>query len=120
MKSLIYINRYFITQTGTPHDEIIGNSNQPMIVVIYDVEDNTRNHYYIMVEQELLQDTHHFNETVFLLLAVHYVFDLQYNAAVFDTLLFIQEFVCQLKDRKNKHSAFYTSISTRLYRASQK
>ena len=50
-----------------------------------------------MVEQELLQDTHHFDETVFLLLAVHYVFDLQYNAAVFDTLLFIQEFVMTVR-----------------------
>ena len=91
-----------------------------MIVLMYDIEDSSRNHYYIMIEQELLQDTHHCDEAIFLLLAVHYIFNLEYNGTVSDSMLFIQEFVCKLKDTKCKHSAVYTNVTSRLYRASKK
>ena len=78
---------------------------------MYDVEEVNDNHYYIMIEQELTQETHSFAEAVFLLLAVHYVFNLEYNSAVYDMLI---------KDQQVKrHSAVYTTI-TRLYRAGQK
>lgn len=100
---------------GTPHDEIIGNSNQPMIVVMYDVDESVDNRYYIMIEQQLLLDSNSFTYTLFLLLAVHYVFNLQYNAVVEGTLRFLQEFVCNVKDKNAKHSASYTSITTHLY-----
>ena len=104
---------------GTPHNEIIGSTNQPMIVLMYDCEDSSRNDYFIMIEQELLLKTSHFDEAIFLLLAVHYVFDLEYDSSVYDTLLFLQEFVCKLKGGK-KRSAVYSAITTRLYRATQK
>ena len=85
-----------------------------MIVLMYDVEEVNDNHYYIMIEQELTQETHSFAEAVFLLLAVHYVFNLEYNSAVYDMLLFLQEFICKIKDQQVKrHSAVYTTITTR-------
>uniref|UniRef100_A0A1X7V755 Uncharacterized protein n=1 Tax=Amphimedon queenslandica TaxID=400682 RepID=A0A1X7V755_AMPQE len=62
-------------KSGTPHDEIVGISNQPMIVSLYDSEDPSRNNYYIMVEQELLQETRSFKEAIFLLVAIHYIFN---------------------------------------------
>lgn len=110
----------FILQKGTPHDEIVGQSNQPMIVVLYDVVDNNENMYYIMIEQELLLDTRSFNEAIYLLLAVHYVFNLEYNTVVHEVMLFLQEFVCLLKSKTTKHSAVYTSITSRLFRESKK
>ena len=64
--------------------------------------------------------TNDFKESIFLLIAVHYIFDLEYDSAVGDTLLFFQEFVCDLKGGKTKHSAVYSAISTRLYRTSKK
>ena len=60
-----------------------------------------------MIEQELVVETNCFDEAIFLLLAVHYVFNLEYNASVSDTLVFIQEFVCKLKVSKTKHSPVY-------------
>ena len=90
-----------------------------MIVLMYDVVDSSENIYYIMIEQELILETRKFEEAIFLLLAVHYVFNLEYNTAVHDVLLFLQEFVCKLKS-KVKHSAVYTAITTKLFRASQK
>ena len=75
-------------RSGTPHDEIIGNSNQPMIVLLNDSEDPSRNHYHIMVEQELVQDTNCFKEAIFLLKATHYTFNIEYNGAIAEPLLF--------------------------------
>ena len=41
-----------------------------------------------MIEQQLLVKTNDFRESIFLLIAVHYVFDLEYDSAVGDTSLF--------------------------------
>ena len=84
-----------------------------MIVVMYDVTDSSKNIFYIMIEQELISRSH------IPFFAVHYVFNLEYNANIHDTLMFLQEFVFHLKF-KGKHSAVYTSITTRLFRESQK
>ena len=45
------------------------------------------NEYFVMIEQQLLVKTNDFRESIFLLIAVHYVFDLEYDSAVGDTLL---------------------------------
>ena len=63
----------------------------------------------IMIEQMLLQDT---RLAVYLLLAVHYIFNLEYHGVILDSLLFLQEFVLELKE-KGKWSAFYTTITSR-------
>ena len=88
-----------------------------MIVCLYDAEDQSRNHYYIMIEQILLQDTHCLNEAVFLFLAVHYVFNLEYDVVINGSLLFLQEYVANLKE-KGKRPATYATITSRLFRAS--
>ena len=87
-----------------------------MIVSLYDSEDPSRNNYYIMVEQELLQETRSFKEAIFLLVAVHYIFNLEYDATVIEPLLFLQEFILNLKE-KGRRSAVYTAITSRLSRA---
>lgn len=61
-----------------------------------DSEDSTSNEYFIMIEQDLLLKTARFDEALFLLLAVHYVFDLQYDVKVKEILTFLQEYVSKL------------------------
>ena len=60
-----------------------------------------------MIEQVMLHDTPDFTQALFLLLAVHYVFNLEYDTCVQEPLLFLQEFVAGIKDTSNKHSAFF-------------
>ena len=57
-----------------------------MIVLMYNSQDGSHNDYYVMIEQELLLKTSHFDdhEVVFLLLAVHSIFDLEYDSTVSD------------------------------------
>jgi hypothetical protein len=82
-----------------------------MIVLLYDSEDNSRNNHYIMVEQELLQDTRNLKEVIFPLIALHYIFNLEYDGTVLESLLFLQEFILNLKE-KGRHSAVYTAITS--------
>ena len=71
-----------------------------------------------MIEQELLQQTRSFVESLFILFADHYIFNLQYDVIARGCLYFLQEFICKVKDGKIKHTAVYTAITSRLYRAS--
>ena len=76
-------------QSGTPHDDVFGNCNQPMIVSLYYSEDPSRNHLYVMVKQVLLQHTRNFKEAIFFPVTV-YVFNLEYDKSVLEPLLFIR------------------------------
>ena len=57
-----------------------------MIVVVFDSEDSSRNEYF-MIELQLLVKTNDFRESIFLLIAVHYVFDLEYMTQLLVTLV---------------------------------
>ena len=78
--------RVWQARLGTPHDEIIESTNQPMTVVMFDLEDSSRNEYF-MIEQQLLVKTNDFRESIFLLIAVLYVFDLEYMTQLLVTLV---------------------------------
>ena len=72
--------------------------SDPVIVVLKDMDDSSQDRYYIMIEQVMFNDTPDFTHALFLLLAVHYVFNLEYNVSVQKPLLFLQEFVAGIKD----------------------
>ena len=57
-----------------------------MIVVVFDSKDSSRNEYF-MIELQLLVKTNDFRESIFLLIAVHYVFDLEYMTQLLVTLV---------------------------------
>jgi len=45
-----------------------------------------------------------------MLLAAHYIFNIQYDSLVQSPLLFLQEFVVGIKEDSIKHTAHYTNI----------
>ena len=67
----------------------------------------------------LLQDTQNFKEAIFLLVAVHYVLNLEYDKSVLEPLLFLQEFILNFKE-KGRRSNVYTAITSQLFRATVK
>lgn len=85
--------------------------------MLRDIDDSSQDRYYIMIEQVMFSDTPDFTQALFLLLAVHYVFNLEYDASVQEPLLFLQEFVAGIKDASIKHSAFFLLLP-RAYHAS--
>lgn len=103
-------------QRGTPYEEIVPPTSHPVIVVLRDMDDLSQDRFYIMIERVMLHDTLDFTHALFLMLAVHYVYNLEYDTNVQEPLLFLQEFVSGIKDTIIKHSAFYSSITSRIAR----
>ena len=101
-------------QRGTPSTEINPPHNHPIIVVMKDIDDSSLDRFYIMVENVTMNDTADFTQALFMLLAVHYIFNLEYNSRVKEPLYFLQEFVARVKDTSVKHSAHFTSVCSRI------
>ena len=99
----------YFAQKGTPLAEINPPTNHPIIIAMMDVHDDShlQDQFYVMIEEEVLHDTTDFTQALFLLLAVHYVFNLQYDHQVQE---FLQDFVACMKDTSVKHTAFYTLL----------
>ena len=77
--------------------------------------------YFIAIEQELVVECSSLTKALFLLLAVHYIFDLAYHERTKDFFLFLQEKVLGISNEgyghgsdggKRKKSASYLSTTS--------
>ena len=99
-------------QRGTPPKEAIDkNNNFPHIVRFVDSDDDIRTQYYIAVEQDLHMECKNMTSAIFLLLAMHYVFNIQYHPKIHDVLYFIQERVLGLTDNVRKSTQYLSFTS---------
>lgn len=98
----------FLFQRGTPAKEAIdAANNQPHIVRFVDASGDIPPSYFIAVEQELLLECRNIQSAVFLMLAVYYVFNIEYCTKVKDVLYFIQDRILGFPD----HSIKLSSVS---------
>ena len=58
--------------------------------------------YYIFVEQQPILKLQSLLKTFILLFMMHYVFNLVYHKYCSDMAIFIQEFICDIPDKKKK------------------
>lgn len=59
--------------------------------------------YFICVEHQLVTEINDFKTSIFLLIAVHYIFNLSYNTKAHDFFLFLQEkMLCIQSDKYTK------------------
>ena len=56
--------------------------------------------YFICIEHELITEVNDFKTSIFLLIAVHYIFNLSYNIKTHDFFLFLQEKVLSIPSDK--------------------
>ena len=68
--------------------------------------------FFVAIEQELVVECRCMPNAIFIMLAVHFVFNLEYNRNVKDVLYFLQERVLGFPDPLYKKSAVYMSISS--------
>lgn len=106
-------------QRSTPTKEAIDKTNNyPHIIVFSDDDDDITPTYFISIEQELVVECSTLKKALLCLLAVHYVFDLNYNDRVKDFFLFLQEKVMKIADgsyaggKISKKSASYLSTTS--------
>ena len=92
-------------QRGTPASEAIDkDNNQPHIVHFKneDDEDGLMQQYFICVEQQLMMESSNLVSALFLCLAAHYIFNIQYHPKAKDVWEFIQENIANVSSKGTK------------------
>ena len=89
-----------------------GKTSAPVIASFQDV-DGTNNNYFMFVEKKVLfGGLTTFCKSLALWFSLHYIFNLEYDKAVSEVALFIQEFVFGLPASKIRKSSTYLTVSS--------
>ena len=103
----------FFIQRGTPaHEAIDGSNNHPHIVKFIDATGDLSPQFFVAVEQQLLLECKSLERAIFLMVATHYVFNIEYNLKVKDVFLFLEEKILGFLDTSVKKSSIYLSVSS--------
>ena len=98
-------------QRGTPVKEAIdAQNNQPHIVRFVESASDILPNHFIAIEQELVLECRSIDSALFLLIAAHFVFNIEYNSKVKDVLYYFQDKVLGLSDPTFKQSSMYRNI----------
>ena len=86
-------------------------SLSPTLVCMKDIEDIAT--YYIVIEKKVVvSGISAFTKALNVWFATHYIFNLEYEKAIFEVPLFIQEFVYGLPDTSTKKTSTYLSVTS--------
>lgn len=86
------------------------DTNQPHLLRFVDEDLPTQ--YFLAVEQIVHLEVSDFMKGIFLLLALHYVYDIQYHHRLKDIYLFLEDKLLGLDSPSCKKSAPYLSVTS--------
>ena len=79
--SAMYCLYLFFPQQGTPAQEAVDTSNNhPHIIKFADVTSDVLPQYFVAIEQQVLIECKNLERAIFIMLAVHYVFNMEYQS----------------------------------------
>ena len=93
----------------TPESAVMDNNNTSPWIGKFGGDDSAQ--YFIFVERQPLYHVNNLCKALFLWFSVHYIFHLQYNTKVKESLLFFQEFVFGIPCTCKKTTT-YLAVST--------
>ena len=93
-----------------PVEECYLDMNQPHIIRYIDADDQVFSNYIIVIEKQILLQSSSLLAALFVLFAVHYVFNMEYYPKVKDFYLFLQNNLFNIKDSAS-HSTNYININ---------
>ena len=82
------------------------------IIKFADVTSDILPQYFVAIEQRVLIECKSLERAIFIMLAVHYVFNMEYHPVVKDVLYFLQQKLLELADNARKNSSMYLSVSS--------
>lgn len=88
------------------------SNNHPHIVKFVDSSNDIPPQYFIAIEQQLLLECKSLESAIFILVASHYVFNIEYHSMVKDVFCFLEEKVFGFADTSVKKSSIYLSESS--------
>ena len=86
------------------------SNSHPYIVRLYDADESVPPTYKIIIEQQIVTSTKDLTTALYVLFAVHFVFNITYHGKVNDLYLFLQEVVFGMPSEAQRKSASYTSF----------
>ena len=99
-------------QHGTPTKEVIDKSNNfPYIMSFTEDDSDIPAQHFVVVEQLPLIECRSYHTAIFILLAVHFVFNIEYHAHTKDMLYFLQEKVMGFSDPMYQKTPIYSNVS---------
>ena len=100
-------------QRGTPAKEAVdASNNHPHIVCFMDAAGDILPTHFIAIEQDLVLECCSLDSALFIMLATHYVFNIEYHPKVKDVLYFLQEKVLGYPNPTIKKSSIYMNVSS--------
>ena len=100
-------------QCGTPAEEAVDRfNNQPHIVRFVEASGDILPNHFIAIEQELILQCRSIDSALHLMIAAHFIFNMEYNPKVKDVLYFFQEKILGFTDPTVKQSSMYRNISS--------
>lgn len=100
-------------QHGTPTEEVIDRSNNfPYIMSFSEDDSDIPAQHFVVIEQLPLIECRGYQTAIFVLIAVHFVFNIEYHVHVKDVLYFLQDKVMGFNDPKYRKSPMYSNVSS--------
>ena len=78
---------------------------------LYDADPDIPSRYFIAIEHIKIVECSSIHSSLFNVLAIHYVFNLEYHGKAKDILLFLQQKVMGIADQSRKTSAMYSNVA---------
>ena len=98
-------------QKGTSIQEIVDrNTNQPQLIML--VEEDLQTQFFVAVEQIPQIEVTDLLKGLFVLFALHYIFDLEYNPRLKDFYSFVEDKLLRLPSQSCKKSPNYSSVTS--------
>lgn len=92
-------------------EECYMDINHPHIIRYIDADDEVPSNYIIVIEKQKLLQCSSLLSAVFILFAVHYVFNVEYYSKVKDFYLFLQSKLFDIKEATS-FSASYINVTS--------
>ena len=89
---------------------IDSSTNQPHMIMI--TEEDLPTQFFIVVEQIPQIEVSHFFKGIYILLSLHYIFDMEYNPRLRDLYLFFEDKLLGLTTPSCKTTATYSGVTS--------
>ena len=101
---------FSFSQRGVPPMDVVDkDTNQPHLLRF--VDEDLPSQYFIAIEQVIHVEVNSLVKGLYTLVALHYVYDMEYNARLKDFFMFLEDKILSIANTSIKKSVSYSSVT---------